>query len=73
MHTNGFAFIRGANRRAMTHTKSDSLFEHALALIPGGVNSPVRACRSVGCNPPFIARGEGGHIFDADAFTCSDV
>jgi glutamate-1-semialdehyde 2,1-aminomutase len=50
----------------MTHTKSDALFQKALALIPGGVNSPVRACRSVGCNPPFIARGEGGHIFDAD-------
>ena len=50
----------------MTHTKSDALFQKALALIPGGVNSPVRACRSVGCNPPFIARGEGSHIFDAD-------
>src|SRR6185312_5067072 len=42
------------------------LFERALQLIPGGVNSPVRACRSVGCNPPFIARGEGSHIFDVD-------
>jgi glutamate-1-semialdehyde 2,1-aminomutase len=50
----------------MTHSKSDALFQRAVALIPGGVNSPVRACRSVGCNPPFIARGEGGHIFDAD-------
>jgi glutamate-1-semialdehyde 2,1-aminomutase len=50
----------------MTHTKSDQLFERAQRLIPGGVNSPVRACRSVGCNPPFIARGEGAHIFDAD-------
>jgi glutamate-1-semialdehyde 2,1-aminomutase len=50
----------------MTHTKSDELFSRAQQLIPGGVNSPVRACRSVGCNPPFIARGEAGHIFDAD-------
>jgi len=50
----------------MTHTKSDSLFCRAQQLIPGGVNSPVRACRSVGRNPPFIARGEGSHIFDAD-------
>ncbi len=50
----------------MTYTKSDALFQRALARIPGGVNSPVRACRSVGCNPPFIARGEGSHIFDAD-------
>jgi glutamate-1-semialdehyde 2,1-aminomutase len=50
----------------MQHTVSDSLFRRALELIPGGVNSPVRACRSVGCNPPFIARGEGSHLFDAD-------
>jgi glutamate-1-semialdehyde 2,1-aminomutase len=50
----------------MTHTKSDQLFARALQLIPGGVNSPVRACRSVGSNPPFIARGEAAHIFDAD-------
>ena len=50
----------------MTHTKSDSLFCRAQQLIPGGVNSPVRACCSVGRNPPFIARGEGSHIFDAD-------
>src|SRR5579883_415755 len=55
-----------ARESAMTHSKSDALFQRALALIPGGVNSPVRACRSVGCNPPFIARGEGSHIFDAD-------
>jgi glutamate-1-semialdehyde 2,1-aminomutase len=50
----------------MTHTKSEGLFARALELIPGGVNSPVRACRSVGCNPPFISRGDGSHIFDAD-------
>jgi glutamate-1-semialdehyde 2,1-aminomutase len=35
-------------------------------VIPGGVNSPVRAFRSVGGTPPFIARGEGSHIFDVD-------
>ena len=34
--------------------------------MPGGVNSPVRAFRSVGGDPPFIARGEGSHIFDVD-------
>src|SRR5919205_789780 len=50
----------------MNHTKSESLFRRARQLIPGGVNSPVRAFRSVGGNPPFIARGEGSHIFDAD-------
>jgi glutamate-1-semialdehyde 2,1-aminomutase len=46
--------------------KSEDLFRRAQALIPGGVNSPVRAFRSVGGNPPFIARGEGSHIFDVD-------
>ena len=40
--------------------------ERARLSIPGGVNSPVRAYRSVGGTPPFIVRGEGAHIFDAD-------
>ena len=38
----------------------------AEALIPGGVNSPVRAFRSVGGNPVFIERGEGAYLFDVD-------
>src|SRR6202162_174916 len=50
----------------MTHTKSEELFRRAVEKIPGGVNSPVRAFRSVGGNPLFIARGEGSHIFDVD-------
>ena len=50
----------------MTHSKSLALFDRAQALIPGGVNSPVRAFRSVGLTPPFIERGEGSHIFDVD-------
>jgi glutamate-1-semialdehyde 2,1-aminomutase len=48
------------------HSKSDELFRRAQETIPGGVNSPVRAFRSVGGNPVFIARGEGAHIFDVD-------
>jgi glutamate-1-semialdehyde 2,1-aminomutase len=48
------------------HSKSEELFRRAQKTIPGGVNSPVRAYRSVGGNPPFIARGEGSHIFDVD-------
>jgi glutamate-1-semialdehyde 2,1-aminomutase len=47
-------------------TKSEALFERAQRLIPGGVNSPVRAFRGVGGTPPFIASGAGSHIFDAD-------
>src|ERR1700739_4810859 len=50
----------------MKHARSEELFSCAQKLIPGGVNSPVRAFRGVGGTPPFIARGEGSHIFDVD-------
>jgi len=50
----------------MTHSRSEDLFQRAQQLIPGGVNSPVRAFRSVGGNPPFIARGDAAHIYDED-------
>lgn len=46
--------------------QSQKLFNHAQLIIPGGVNSPVRAYRSVGGTPPFIRRGRGAHIWDAD-------
>jgi len=45
---------------------SDALFARAQAVIPGGVNSPVRAFRGVGGTPRFIARGEGCRVFDVD-------
>ncbi len=47
-------------------SKSQALLDRAKASIPGGVNSPVRAFRSVGGTPPFIARGEGSRLFDVD-------
>jgi glutamate-1-semialdehyde 2,1-aminomutase len=50
----------------MNHTTSHRLFEEAKKLIPGGVNSPVRSFRGVGGEPPFITRGRGSHIWDAD-------
>jgi glutamate-1-semialdehyde 2,1-aminomutase len=50
----------------MNHSRSAELFRRAQELIPGGVNSPVRAYRSVGGTPPFIMRGEGSRIVDAD-------
>jgi glutamate-1-semialdehyde 2,1-aminomutase len=50
----------------MNRSRSEDLFARAQKLIPGGVNSPVRAFRSVGGTPPFIARGEGSRIYDAD-------
>jgi len=40
--------------------------ERAAGLFPGGVNSPVRAYRAVGGQPPIIVRGDGAHVFDAD-------
>jgi glutamate-1-semialdehyde 2,1-aminomutase len=49
------------------HTdQSRKLQKRAEALIPGGVNSPVRAFRSVGCDPLYIVRGQGSHVWDAD-------
>jgi glutamate-1-semialdehyde 2,1-aminomutase len=50
----------------MNRSRSEDLFARAQKSIPGGVNSPVRAFRSVGGTPPFIARGEGSRIFDVN-------
>ncbi len=50
----------------MKNNKSKALFSRALNLIPGGVNSPVRACRSVGADPLFIHKAEGCRIYDVD-------
>jgi glutamate-1-semialdehyde 2,1-aminomutase len=47
-------------------SRSEELFSRAQKVIPGGVNSPVRAFRAVGGKPLFIARGEGSRIWDAD-------
>jgi glutamate-1-semialdehyde 2,1-aminomutase len=50
----------------MNNQVSAQLFEKAKAFFPGGVNSPVRAFRSVGGTPIFIDKGKGSHIWDAD-------
>lgn len=50
----------------MKTDQSAGLFEKAKSYFPGGVNSPVRAFRSVGGTPIFIERGKGSHIWDAD-------
>lgn len=47
-------------------TRSQELFAEASRLLPGGVNSPVRAFRAVGGQPLFIARGEGAYLVDVD-------
>lgn len=50
----------------MNTPTSESLFQRAQRTIPGGVNSPVRAFKSVGRSPLFIARAAGSHLWDAD-------
>jgi glutamate-1-semialdehyde 2,1-aminomutase len=51
---------------AITTTRSSELYARALTLLPGGVNSPVRAMRSIGRDPIFIASGAGATIRDVD-------
>jgi glutamate-1-semialdehyde 2,1-aminomutase len=50
----------------MKHDISKKLFARSQKAIPGGVNSPVRACRSVNADPVFIQRAEGSRLFDVD-------
>jgi glutamate-1-semialdehyde 2,1-aminomutase len=49
-----------------SHDRSRETFQRAQRVIPGGVNSPVRACRSVGAEPVFVAQGDGATITDVD-------
>ena len=53
-------------RISISMTSSNDLFERAKQLIPGGVNSPVRALRSVGGTPFFTERADGAHLYTAD-------
>ncbi len=53
-------------RDIQTKTKSQVLFERAQKVIPGGVNSPVRACKAVGADPIFFEKADGAHLFDVD-------
>ncbi|HYM46633.1 MAG TPA: glutamate-1-semialdehyde 2,1-aminomutase [Solirubrobacteraceae bacterium] len=52
--------------RTLTDTRSAELYRRALEVMPGGVNSPVRAMRSIGRDPIFLARGEGAEVIDVD-------
>lgn len=56
----------------MNHERSSLLFQQAKAAIPGGVNSPVRAFKSVGADPLFINKASGSHIYDEDGNTFID-
>jgi len=60
----------------MNTSISARMFQQARKVIPGGVNSPVRACQSVGCDPVFIERAQGSSVYDVDGneyidFVCS--
>src|SRR5271165_2885804 len=50
----------------LTDTRSAALYERALEVLPGGVNSPVRAMRAIGRDPLFVDRGQGAELFDVD-------
>jgi glutamate-1-semialdehyde 2,1-aminomutase len=52
--------------RAFNTSRSTELYQRARTLMPGGVNSPVRAMRAIGRDPIFIASGEGSRIYDVD-------
>ncbi len=56
----------------MRTDSSAALFARAQQLLPGGVNSPVRAFRAVGGTPRFLVRGEGARVIDADGNTYID-
>ena len=56
----------------MQKLKSEKMFQKAQQYIPGGVNSPVRACKSVGCDPLFIDKAEGSKVYDVDGNAYTD-
>src|SRR4029077_89933 len=56
----------------MRTTKSERLFSRALRILPGGVDSPVRAFKAVGANPLFIRRASGARLEDVDGNTFID-
>ena len=56
----------------MTNSRSAQLFNRAKQIIPGGVNSPVRAFKSVGGTPPFITKAQGAYIWDEDGNKLSE-
>src|SRR5690606_12305238 len=57
---------RPMEKTPMKTDRSRALFERAQTLLPGGVNSPVRAFKSVGGEPFFVQRAKGPHLFDVD-------
>ena len=57
---------------SLTDTRSSQLYRRALPVLPGGVNSPVRAMRAIGREPIFVERGAGAELYDVDGNTYVD-
>ena len=64
--------MEAKNGDAKPGASSETLFRQACEVIPGGVNSPVRACRAVGTTPRFVARGQGARLLDVDGHGLDD-
>ena len=56
----------------MLYKRSSELFSDALKVLPGGVNSPVRAFNSVGGTPIFVKEAKGAYLYDEDGNTLID-
>ena len=56
----------------MRYQRSSTLFKEAQQVIPGGVNSPVRAFKSVGGTPIFVEKAKGAYLYDVDGNTYLD-
>ena len=63
---------QNTNSAAPTLSRNDAFFERAKAVIPGGVNSPVRAFKAVGGTPRFVQRAQGAYFWDADGQRYTD-
>ena len=69
----GLSTPRGGRVTAsISDTRSAELYRRALRVLPGGVNSPVRAMRSIGRDPVFVERAEGAELTDVDGNTYVD-
>ena len=60
-------------RPASSTVRSEAAFKRAQLVTPGGVNSPVRAFRSVGGTPRFVARASGPYLYDLDGNELVDL
>ena len=58
--------MTSSSTHPLHHEASEKLFERSRVVIPGGVNSPVRAFNSVGGTPAFAAKAKGAYLYDAD-------